>query len=1105
MERKRKKKGYEIFTKIAAGIVCCCMMICAMPFASAGKDSVRDSIPGLSDVCLYDSAGKSIRAFGGQVQKFTENGETKWYWIGEDAETKETEENGEFAPTYHNGIHLYSSKDLYNWEDEGIILKTMNAETDFEEAYFQNLYGDLSDEKKQEVFQCLDGNTSALTRPKVLYDGEKYVIWFTMIGGNGKAGIAVSDSIKGPFRFLKTIGEESGGIIGNLNLFRDTDGKAYVIYNAEYMNPASGIYGSRIYCSQLKENDYTELADEPRKIFFSRDYNADTLPDDYGTDFSRSDVGTMFRHGNRYYMMNAGENKYAVTDSLDKPWEVKQLLFWDGTSASEIDCKIQSSSMISTGEGKDLEYIHIGDNGEWTSPEMGRHIWLPVVFMEDKENPIALKKCSNWKLKETSSGSESEGEDFVRDSIPGLSDVCLYDSKGKSIRAFGGQVQKFTENGETKWYWIGEDAEIRETEENEGFVPTYHNGIHLYSSKDLYNWEDEGIILKTMNAETDFEETYFQNLYGDLSDEKKDEVFQNLDRKSCFLTRPKVLYDGEKYVNWFSTSQGKAGIATSDSIKGPFRFLKTIGLEASGIIGNLNLFRDTDGMAYVIYNAEYMNPASGVYGARIYCSRLKENDYTEFADEPRKTFFSRDYNADTLPGNYGTDFSRYDVGTMFQYENQYFMMHAGENKYAVTSSLDEPWEIKTLQFWDGTSVSEIDCKIQSSSVILAGEGEEAEYIHIGDNGEWSSPDDGRHIWLPIVFMEDEDNPIALKKCSDWKLNGAPSGSEGEGADGSKLSEKIREYESLRESDHTAASWAGYASVLNDAKKLIEQLATAKQKDVDDALEALQAARENLVTLESVLDSALQLYQDVRESDEYPQGAWAVFLGNLRAAQVMKERGGYTESQMEKIIADLKISFENLRPMEKPDPDEEEKPEETDPKPIKVTEITVTGTVKKLAKGKKMNLGASVLPFNATDKRVFWTSSNPAAAEVDMNGVVTGKAAGTAVITAFAEDGSGVSGSYTVKVVKHKIKKIIITANKKKVAAGKKVKVKAVIKTSGKTANKTLEWSTSNEKYAVVNAKGVVTTKKAGKGKTVTVTARAMDGSGKKDSVKIKIK
>ena len=51
----------------------------------------------------------------------------------------------------------------------------------------------------------------------------------------------------------------------------------------------------------------------------------------------------------------------------------------------------------------------------------------------------------------------------------------------------------------------------------------------------------------------------------------------------------------------------------------------------------------------------------------------------------------------------------------------------------------------------------------------------------------------------------------------------------------------------------------------------------------------------------------------------------------------------------------------------------------------------------------------------------------------------------------------------------------------------------------------MAWSVSNKKYATVNAKGVVSTKKAGKGKTVTVTAKATDGSGKKASIKLKIK
>ena len=109
------------------------------------------------------------------------------------------------------------------------------------------------------------------------------------------------------------------------------------------------------------------------------------------------------------------------------------------------------------------------------------------------------------------------------------------------------------------------------------------------------------------------------------------------------------------------------------------------------------------------------------------------------------------------------------------------------------------------------------------------------------------------------------------------------------------------------------------------------------------------------------------------------------------------------------------------------------------------------------------------------------------------------------ITAAAKDGSGQSAKVKIKIVKHAVKKITLKAKAKTVKAGKKINIKAVVKTTGKTANKTLEWTVSNKKYATVNAKGVVTAKKAGKGKTVTVTAKATDGSKKSAKIKIKIK
>lgn len=72
-------------------------------------------------------------------------------------------------------------------------------------------------------------------------------------------------------------------------------------------------------------------------------------------------------------------------------------------------------------------------------------------------------------------------------------------------------------------------------------------------------------------------------------------------------------------------------------------------------------------------------------------------------------------------------------------------------------------------------------------------------------------------------------------------------------------------------------------------------------------------------------------------------------------------------------------------------------------------------------------------------------------------------------------------------------------------AGKSMTLKADVWINGKNANNKLQWTVSNDKYASVNSKGKVTAKKAGKGKTVTVTAMSTDGTNKKAKVKIRIK
>lgn len=176
------------------------------------------------------------------------------------------------------------------------------------------------------------------------------------------------------------------------------------------------------------------------------------------------------------------------------------------------------------------------------------------------------------------------------------------------------------------------------------------------------------------------------------------------------------------------------------------------------------------------------------------------------------------------------------------------------------------------------------------------------------------------------------------------------------------------------------------------------------------------------------------------------------------------------------------------------------------KVVKVKKITLSGISKRIAAGKKIKLTAKISPSNAKNKAVTWKSSNKKVATVSSTGLVTfkKKTGGKYVtITATAKDGSKVKASYRIRSMKGIVKKVAIKG-KTSVKNGKKLYLKAKV-TASKGANKTLKWTSSNTKYATVTAKGTVTAKKAGKGKTVTITAKATDGSGKKAVKKIKIK
>ena len=82
-------------------------------------------------------------------------------------------------------------------------------------------------------------------------------------------------------------------------------------------------------------------------------------------------------------------------------------------------------------------------------------------------------------------------------------------------------------------------------------------------------------------------------------------------------------------------------------------------------------------------------------------------------------------------------------------------------------------------------------------------------------------------------------------------------------------------------------------------------------------------------------------------------------------------------------------------------------------------------------------------------------------------------------------------------------RIKLTGISKRIAAGKKITLKAKVYPSN-AANKALRWSTGSKKLATVTKRGVVTINRKAGGKTVTITAKAKDGSGKKATYRIRI-
>lgn len=319
-----------------------------------------------------DQDGQPINAHGGQV---LESNET-FYWIGENR-TSTRRNTGK--------VNIYSSKDLYNWKNIGVAL-------------------DLSAENER----------FAIERPKIIYNdkNEMYYMWFHLeLNGKyntGMIGIAESKSLTKPFKFIRKFWPNSGvnpidsqfsksahnlfvntldaeekfkmnfsrgSMFRDMTLFKDDNGKGYVIYESD---------GNKsIHIAEMND-DFSSLSGKYIRILIG----------------DMNEAPAVMKNKGKYYLITSGVNGFApskarlaVADEMLGSWTV------ENTPIKSDDARDIKTTFNSQGTyifripGSD-KYIFMADRWDLKNLDKSTYVWLPLA-MEDGL-PI-IKWHETWK------------------------------------------------------------------------------------------------------------------------------------------------------------------------------------------------------------------------------------------------------------------------------------------------------------------------------------------------------------------------------------------------------------------------------------------------------------------------------------------------------------------------------------------------------------------------------------------------------------------------------------------------------------------------------------------------------------------------------------
>lgn len=291
-----------------------------------------------------DTEGKRIQAHGGSVMYL----DGTYYWYGENKEKTTGKDN-----IWHWGVRCYTSKDLYNWEDKGLIIPPETADPD------SSLHP-----------------TSMMDRPHIIYNKGtgKFVCWLKIMNKDGTQSetILTADHILGPYKKVREGFRPLNMSAGDFDLAVAPDGKAYYYFERVH---------SETICADLTE-DYTDVTG----------YYTTHFPNKYPP-FVREATSHFVRKG-KHYLITSGTSGYlpnpsevAIADTWHGPYKVLGNPHPQDESHTSYYSQI---SCVFKVEGKKDLYIAMADR--WVPDHMDYKYeeyakGFEQIFNEDYEGP----------------------------------------------------------------------------------------------------------------------------------------------------------------------------------------------------------------------------------------------------------------------------------------------------------------------------------------------------------------------------------------------------------------------------------------------------------------------------------------------------------------------------------------------------------------------------------------------------------------------------------------------------------------------------------------------------------------------------------------------